>query len=86
MIKIVLITFAFIIFFFFCEIYRYEAKSYTPDSMGGNSGGRASAESPDAMKQQMHLNSQQQNPQTSAEAVAASSMHQPQQPHMGFNR
>lgn len=64
---------------------RYEAKSYTPDSMGGNSGGRASAESPDAMKQQMHLNSQQQNPQTSAEAVAASSMHQPQQPHMGFN-
>ena len=47
--------------------------------MGGNSGGRASAESPDAMKQQMHLSSQQQ-PQPEA-----SSMHQPQQPHMGFN-
>lgn len=36
---------------------RYENKSFTPDSLGG-SGGRASAESPDAMKQ--HQQHQQQ--------------------------
>ena len=57
---------------------RYETaggpKSYTPDSMAGGSGGRASAESPDAMKQ---MQMQQQQPQDSSM--------QPQQHSMGFN-
>ena len=52
------------------------AKSYTPDSLNG---GRASAESPDAMKQQQMMQNQQQTADLQQQTAV------PQQQQMGFN-
>ena len=65
--------------YFDASRYSEASKSYTPDSL---SGGRASSDSPDAMKQQMQMQQQQNDMQ---QQQPQQQQQQQQQQAMGFN-